>query len=133
MEWTLTMHIGSGCTTHLRRGELPGGRLIVSTSRHLTASSKSSPAARRPSRLNLRCWMVLGGVSVWRSFWIGTSSAAANRRAATLIESDALQALGGSADARVSLEFFNPHSNPQKLRHWTTSACLGSPRGFVSR
>ena len=35
--WTPTMHIGSGCTVHLRAGELPAGRLIVSLSRHLVA------------------------------------------------------------------------------------------------
>jgi hypothetical protein len=35
--WTPTMKIGSGCTTHLRDGELPPGRLIVSVSRHLVA------------------------------------------------------------------------------------------------
>ena len=36
-KWTPTMFIGSGCTTHLREGELPDGRLIVSVSRHLVA------------------------------------------------------------------------------------------------
>lgn len=35
--WTPTMHIGSGTTVHLREGELPEGRLIVSVSRHLVA------------------------------------------------------------------------------------------------
>ena len=35
--WTPTMLIGSGCKVHLTDGELPGGRLIVSISRHLTA------------------------------------------------------------------------------------------------
>ena len=35
--WTPTMKIGSGCTVHLREGELPAGRLIVSVSRHLVA------------------------------------------------------------------------------------------------
>lgn len=35
--WVSTMGIGTGCTTHLREGELPMGRLIVSVSRHLTA------------------------------------------------------------------------------------------------
>jgi hypothetical protein len=35
--WTPTMHIGSGCTVHLRSDELPSGRLIVSVSRHLCA------------------------------------------------------------------------------------------------
>lgn len=35
--WTPTMRIGSGCTVHLREGELPSGRLVVSVSRHLVA------------------------------------------------------------------------------------------------
>lgn len=35
--WTPTMHIGAGCTVHLRRDELPSGRLIISVSKHLTA------------------------------------------------------------------------------------------------
>lgn len=35
--WTPTMQIGSGCTVHLRRDELPPGRLVVSVSKHLTA------------------------------------------------------------------------------------------------
>ena len=35
--WVPTMHIGQGCAVHLRTGELPMGRLIVRTSRHLTA------------------------------------------------------------------------------------------------
>lgn len=35
--WTPTMHIGSGCTVHLRDGELPPGRLLVSLSGHFTA------------------------------------------------------------------------------------------------
>lgn len=36
-EWTPTMGIGSGCTTHLRPEELPAGRIIVRLSRHLAA------------------------------------------------------------------------------------------------
>jgi hypothetical protein len=36
-QWHPTMHIGQGCRTHLRADELPGGRLIVKCSRHLTA------------------------------------------------------------------------------------------------
>jgi len=35
--WTPTMKIGSGCKVHLKTGELPAGRIIVSVSRHLTA------------------------------------------------------------------------------------------------
>lgn len=34
--WHPTMTIGSGCTVHLDPDELPGGRLIVSVSTHLT-------------------------------------------------------------------------------------------------
>ena len=36
-KWTATMGIGTGCKVHLRDGELPMGRLIVSVSRHLVA------------------------------------------------------------------------------------------------
>jgi hypothetical protein len=35
--WIPTMFIGSGCKVHLRKDELPAGRLIVQVSRHLTA------------------------------------------------------------------------------------------------
>ena len=35
--WTPTMQIGSGCTVHLRDGELPMGRLVVSLSGHYCA------------------------------------------------------------------------------------------------
>lgn len=35
--WTPTMQIGSGCTVHLKDGELPSGRLIVSVSKHMVA------------------------------------------------------------------------------------------------
>jgi hypothetical protein len=35
--WTPTMRVGSGCTVHLRKEELPSGRLVVTCSRHLTA------------------------------------------------------------------------------------------------
>lgn len=36
-EWVPTMQIGQGCKVHLRMGELPMGRLIVSVSRHMVA------------------------------------------------------------------------------------------------
>jgi hypothetical protein len=36
-EFVPTMSIGSGCKVHLRKGELPSGRLIVNVSRHLVA------------------------------------------------------------------------------------------------
>ena len=35
--WVPTMKIGQGCKVHLREGELPPGRLIVSLSRHMTS------------------------------------------------------------------------------------------------
>lgn len=35
--WVPTMAIGSGCTVHLRRDELPPGRLIASVSKHVVA------------------------------------------------------------------------------------------------
>lgn len=35
--WTSCMAIGSGCTVHLRREELPMGRLVVQVSKHLVA------------------------------------------------------------------------------------------------
>lgn len=36
-KWTPTMQIGSGCKVHLRDGELPMGRLVVSVSKHMVA------------------------------------------------------------------------------------------------
>ena len=36
-KWTPTMQIGSGCKVHLRDGEIPQGRLVVSLSRHMAA------------------------------------------------------------------------------------------------
>jgi hypothetical protein len=35
--WTPTMQIGAGCTVHLRRDELPPGRVIVQLSKHVAA------------------------------------------------------------------------------------------------
>lgn len=35
--WVPTMHIGSGCTTHLRADELPSGRLVCNVSKHSCA------------------------------------------------------------------------------------------------
>lgn len=35
--WTATMGVGTGCRVHLRKDELPPGRLVVSVSRHLVA------------------------------------------------------------------------------------------------
>lgn len=36
-KWVPTMRIGEGCKTHLLRGELPMGRLVVAVSKHYTA------------------------------------------------------------------------------------------------
>jgi hypothetical protein len=35
--WTPTMGIGTGCTVHLIKDELPAGRLVVAVSKHYTA------------------------------------------------------------------------------------------------
>lgn len=35
--WIPTMLVGSGCKVHLRKDELPAGRLVVKCSRHLCA------------------------------------------------------------------------------------------------
>ena len=36
-KWTPTMQVGSGCTTHLKKDELPKGRIVARVSKHLTA------------------------------------------------------------------------------------------------
>ena len=36
-EWTPTMQIGSGCTVHVKKDELPEGRLILRLSGHYAA------------------------------------------------------------------------------------------------
>ena len=36
-EWVPTMKIGIGCKIHLRKNELPKGKLIIRVSKHLTA------------------------------------------------------------------------------------------------
>jgi len=36
-EWTPTMQVGQGCKVHLRKDELPRGRLVVSLSKHSLA------------------------------------------------------------------------------------------------
>ena len=35
--WVPTMHIGSGCTVHVRKDELPTGRIVLSLSGHVAA------------------------------------------------------------------------------------------------
>lgn len=55
-EWTPTMLIGSGCKVHLRADELPGGRLVVRTSKHLTAVINGVIMdTHDPSRDGTRC------------------------------------------------------------------------------
>ena len=54
--WTPTMHIGQGCTVHLRAEELPSGRLIVRLSRHLAAVVDGVVHdTEDPSRSGTRC------------------------------------------------------------------------------
>ncbi len=55
-EWTATMQIGSGCQVHLRDGELPLGRLVVSLSKHYTAVIDGvTHDTHDPSRNGTRC------------------------------------------------------------------------------
>jgi hypothetical protein len=55
-QWTPTMEIGSGCQVHLRAGELPPGRLVVSVSGHLTAVIEGVIRdTHDPSRRGTRC------------------------------------------------------------------------------
>ncbi len=54
--WTPTMQIGSGCTVHLRDGELPSGRLIVNVSKHQVAVIDGEiHDTHDPSRSGTRC------------------------------------------------------------------------------
>jgi hypothetical protein len=55
-KWTPTMQIGSGCKVHLRTGELPNGRLIVSVSKHITCVIDGTiQDTHDPSRHGTRC------------------------------------------------------------------------------
>lgn len=56
-EWVPTMFIGSGCTVHLKDGELPKtGRLVVSVSKHITAVIDGDiHDTHDPSREGTRC------------------------------------------------------------------------------
>jgi hypothetical protein len=54
--WVPTMKIGSGCTVHLRAGEIPAGRIICSLSRHYTAVIDGViNDTHDPSREGTRC------------------------------------------------------------------------------
>ena len=57
MSWHSTMSIGSGCRTHLRRGEIPErGRVIVRVSKHLSAVVDGIIRdTHDPSREGTRC------------------------------------------------------------------------------
>jgi hypothetical protein len=55
-KWTPTMQIGSGCKVHLREGELPVGRLVVSVSKHMVAVvDRVIQDTHDPSRRGTRC------------------------------------------------------------------------------
>jgi len=55
-KWIPTMEIGSGCKVHLRREELPFGRLIVKVSKHLVAVIDGVVCdTSDPSRNGMRC------------------------------------------------------------------------------
>lgn len=55
-KWIPRMQIGQGCTTHLRVGELPRGRLVVTVSRHLAAVIDGIIRdTHNPSRGGTRC------------------------------------------------------------------------------
>lgn len=55
--WTPTMHIGSGCTVHLRAGEVPAtGRHIINLSKHYTTVIDNViHDTYDPSRDGMRC------------------------------------------------------------------------------
>lgn len=54
--WVPTMRVGSGCTTHLRAGELPMGRIVVTVSKHVTAVIDGViHDTHDPSRDGMRC------------------------------------------------------------------------------
>jgi hypothetical protein len=54
--WHPVMGIGTGCTMHLRAGEVPPGRIIARVSRHLTAVINGTIRDTfDPSRAGTRC------------------------------------------------------------------------------
>lgn len=55
-KWVPTMKIGQGCKVHLRAGEVPSGRLVVSLSGHLCAVIDGViHDTHDPSRFGTRC------------------------------------------------------------------------------
>jgi hypothetical protein len=63
--WTPIMGIGTGCKVHLKDGELPMGRLVVSVSKHMTAVIDGAVHDNHdPCRGGTRCcygYYILGG------------------------------------------------------------------------
>lgn len=54
--WVPTMRVGQGCQTHLIRGEIPRGRVIVKVSKHLSAVIDDViHDTHNPSRNGTRC------------------------------------------------------------------------------
>jgi hypothetical protein len=54
--WIPTMNVGTGCRVHLRKGELPMGKLVVSVSKHMTAVINGVIFdTHDPSRKGTRC------------------------------------------------------------------------------
>ena len=54
--WTPTMQIGSGCTVHLTKAEMPEGRIVVGLSKHYTVMIDGVIYDDHdPSRGGLRC------------------------------------------------------------------------------
>lgn len=69
--WCPTMGIGTGCQVHLRDGELPQGRLVVSVSRHYVAVVDGViHDTHDPSRDGTRCvygyWQPGPESAAWR-------------------------------------------------------------------
>lgn len=55
-KWVPTMLVGQGCKVHLKEGELPMGKLVVSVSKHLTAVIDGViNDTHDPSRNGTRC------------------------------------------------------------------------------
>lgn len=55
-KWTPTMHFGQGCKVHLRKEELPSGRLVVRVTKHMVAMLDGViHDTHDPSRESTRC------------------------------------------------------------------------------
>ena len=68
--WTPTMKIGSGCKVHLRTGELPSGRLVVSLSRHYAAVLDGEVHdTYDPTRNGTRCVYGYWTEAAWSLAW----------------------------------------------------------------